>query len=225
MKLSVILPARNEEELIKKTVEQIYKYLKRRKYTSEILVVINGSVDSTEETVKLLSRRYYQIKVLNSKPGYGFALRKGMKHAKGDYVSVFNVDFYDFKLLHFMDKGWEGKDIVIGSKLAPGSIDNRPFLRRLVSLLFNYYLKIVYGFRGTDTHGIKIMRRRVIKNVLPKCKTSSGIFDTEFIIKAQREGFNIIDFPVSVREKRPSRFVRRFLQTPKDIFSLYKSLK
>ena len=223
MKISIVLPARNEEELIEKTLEDIYKYLRKKKYPFEVLVVINGSTDSTEDKVKKLSRKISQIKILKSKLGYGFALRKGLGEAKGDYAAVYNVDFYDFRLVDLMDEDMSGSDIIIGSKLARGSKDNRPLPRRIVSILFNYYLKLFYGFRGTDTHGIKLIRKEVINSVLPLCKTSSGIFDTEFVLRAQRKGFNITDIPVEIKEKRPSRFVGRLLQTPKDIYSLYKS--
>ena len=225
MKLSVILPARNEERYIEKATKDIWQYLKKKKYPFEILIVVNGSFDSTEAKVKALSSKYPQIKFLKSKPGYGFALRMGMAKASGDYVVIFNVDFYDFRLVDLADKDLNGNDVIIGSKLARRSRDIRPFPRRMVSLLFNYYLKILYGFKGTDTHGIKIIKRKVIKKVLPECKITSGIFDTEFVLKSVRRDFKLSDIPVSVKEIRPSRFSKRLLQTPFDIYNLYRAMK
>lgn len=225
MKLSVILPTRNEEVLIKKTVTAIYKHVRTKGYPFEILVVLNGSVDKTEHIVKPLAHRIPQVKVLKSKPGYGYATRKGMKEAKGDYVIIYNVDFYDFRLVDLVNRNMDGKDIIIGSKLARGSEDRRPFSRHMISLFFNWYLKLFYGFRGTDTHGIKIMKAEVIKNILPKCKTNTGIFDTELILKAQRTGFKISEIPVSIKERRSPRFVGRLMQTPLDMYALYQALK
>ena len=225
MKLSVILPARNEEELIEKTLKDICRYLKKKKYAFEILVVVNGSTDKTEEKVRIVTRVYPLIKVLKSKPGYGFALRKGMSEAKGDYVAIYNVDFYDLKLLDLTESDLLGKDLIIGSKMTYWSEDRRPFVRRAVTKLFNLYLKAMYGFRGSDSHGIKIFKHRVMQVVYPKCKTSTGIFDTEFVLRAQNSGFNIADFPVVLEEKRPSRFVNRLLDTPMDIIKLYKALE
>src|SRR3972149_6611672 len=92
MKISIVLPTRNEEGLIEKTLEDIYKYLRKKKYPFEVLVVINGSTDSTEDKVKKLSRKISQIKILKKKLGYGFALKKGRGEAKGDYAAVYNVD-------------------------------------------------------------------------------------------------------------------------------------
>ncbi len=224
MKLSIIFPTRNEEQLIEKSLIDTCGYAKKKKYPFEILVILNGSIDRTEEKVKKLARKFHQIKILKSKAGYGYALRKGMKEAKGDYVITYNVDFYDFKLVDLVEKDMKGKDIIIGSKLARGSQDGRPFLRRLVSIMFNFYLKMTYGFKGTDTHGIKLIRKRVINVILPKCKSSSGIFDTEFVLKSERGGYEIFDIPVSIKERRPPRFSKRLLDTPRDLRELYKSI-
>lgn len=224
-KLSVILPTRNEEELIGKALLDISKFLDTKRYSYEILIILNGSVDNTKEIVDKLSAKNKNIKVMNSKPGYGFALRKGMLEAKGTYVTIFNVDFYDLKLIDLVDIDLYGKDLVIGSKMTNWAEDKRPWKRRVVSVLYNVLLKTFFDFKGSDTHGIKIMRKKVMDSVLKKCKTTSGILDTEFVIKSQRDGYEIADLPVSVEEKRIPRFVNRFLSTPVDLINLYKALK
>ena len=82
----------------------------------------------------------------------------------------------------------------------------------------------MFDFKGSDTHGIKVMRRKVVDKILRKCKTTSGIMDTEFVIRAQRELYKIADFPVVVEEKRGPRFDNRLFSTPIDIANLYKAL-
>ncbi len=223
MKLSIILPARNEEMLIRETLTNIVSFLKKRKISGyEILVIINGTTDSTERIVSEMSSK--NIRVFKSKPGYGLAIRKGFREAKGDYIAIFNVDFYDLNMLDLALIDLYGKDLIIGSKLTHWSEDKRPIPRRLISYFFNLYLRIAYGFLGSDTHGIKIMRQEVKKKVLPKCKTDSGIFDTEFVLRTQRFGFKISDFAVAVKEKRSPRFNQRIFQTLLDIWQLYKAL-
>lgn len=224
MKTSVILPARNEEKLIKEVVLDVYKYLKKKKYSFEILVIVNGTSDNTENIVNSLSKKYKEIKCLESAPGYGYALRKGLEAAKGKYVVIYNVDFYDLKLVDLIDIDMYGKDFIIGSKRAHWSNDNRPLSRRLISYIFNLYLNIVHGFKGSDTHGIKLIKRDVINKIFNKCETQSGIFDTELVIRAQKNNYKLADFPVTVVEKRPPRFSQRILQTPIDIYNLSKSL-
>lgn len=226
MRLSVILPARNEEELIEKTIKNIQEYFSEKKYKSELIIVLNGCNDKTEAIVNLFkSNNNLKIVVLKSKAGYGLALKKGLLIAKGKYVAIFNVDFYDLKLLDLVDIDLYGRDLVIGSKMAHWSEDKRSMDRKIFSYVYNFLLKLLFKFKGSDTHGIKIMRRNVVEKVLRKCKTISGIMDTEFVIKAQREGFKIADFPVLVVEKRVPRFSNRLLSTPVDVYSLYKSLK
>lgn len=226
MKLSIILPARNEEYLIKNTLLDIVSFLKNRKISDyEILVIINGSHDKTEDIVSVLNSSNKKIKILHSKPGYGVALKKGLKSSNGYFVVIFNVDFYDLRMIDLVNIDLYGKDFIIGSKMAHWSEDKRKMLRKAVSFLFNIYLRLAHGFRGSDTHGIKVLKTGVVKKVLPKCKTDSGIFDTEFVLRSQYAGFKFADFPVLVEEKRPPRFTQRILQTPKDILELYKSLK
>lgn len=125
MLLSIILPARNEESLIRKTLKDITDFLDKNKFDYEILVVINGTTDKTLEIVKKESLNNKKIKVLESEPGYGKALIKGLQSAKGKYLVVFNVDFYDLRMIDLVKVDLCGKDMVIGSKMAPWSFDKR----------------------------------------------------------------------------------------------------
>lgn len=225
MKLSIILPTRNEEQLIKNTLLDIDNFLTKKKRRYEILVVVNGSTDKTLEIVEKISNKKRTIKCLKSKLGYGYALRKGLKEANGDYIAIFNVDFYDLRLLDLTEIDLMGKDVVLGSKMTYWSTDNRPKLRKLISRALNLFLRIEFGFRGSDTHGIKIIRGKVAKKILKKCKTFSGIFDTEFVLRLQYGNFKIMDFPVNISELRNPRFVNRVLETPLDMLKLFKALK
>ncbi len=226
MRLSIVLPARNEEELISKTLNSIYSYFEKKEYKCEVVVVLNGCSDKTEEIVKnFKSNNNLKLVVLRSKPGYGHALKKGLGFAKGKYVAIFNVDFFDLKMIDLVEIDLYGRDLVIGSKMAHWSEDRRGILRKTFSYVYNLLLKVAFSFKGSDTHGIKIMRRPVVEKVLKICKTTSGIMDTEFVIKTQREGFKIADFPVVVEEKRVPRFSNRLFSTPMDIYNLYKSLR
>lgn len=223
-KVSIILPTRNEEQLIKNCLIDISKFLEAKKYEYEILVVINGCTDRTVEIVKEQISKNSNIKTVESKPGYGLALKKGMLSAIGDYCVIFNVDFYDLHMIDLIDIDLYGRDLVMGSKMAHWSEDKRNLQRRMFSYGYNLLLKAIFGFQGSDTHGIKVMRRNVVDKVLRKCRTTSGIMDTEFVIRAQREKFKIADFPVIVEEKRGPRFDNRLFSTPFDIIELYKSL-
>ena len=140
------------------------------------------------------------------------------------YIVIFNVDFYDLRLIDLIDIDMYGKDLIIGSKRAYWSQDNRSLFRRMISMAFNLYLKLMFGFRGSDTHGVKLIKEEVVDSVLPLSNTKSGIFDTELVIRAQWAGYAIADFPVVVEEKRPPRFSNRFIRTPLDIYEITISL-
>jgi len=226
MKLSIILPTRNEEVLIEETLRDVVSFLNERKIVDhEILVIINGTTDTTDKKVLEMSFKNKRIKIFRSKPGYGIALKKGLREAKGKYVVIFNVDFYDLKMIDLTSIDLYGKDFIIGSKMAHWSIDKRSIQRKIVSYLFNMYLRTVHKFKGSDTHGIKVLKREVIQKILPRCKTDSIFFDTEFVLRSQYAGYKFADFPVMVEEKRPPRFTQRLLQTPGDIYRLFLSLK
>lgn len=225
MNISIILPTRNEEFLIKNTVQDITTFLQKRKiYSYELLIVINGTIDKSTDIINELAKENKKIKILKSSPGYGKALIKGLRIARGKYVVIYNVDFYDLKMIDLINIDLYGKDFIIGSKMAHWSEDGRKLTRRLISLAYNIFLRAVHKFRGSDTHGIKVIRREVVREILPICKTNSGIFDTEFVLRAQYAGYKFADFPVNVDEKRPPRFTKRLLQTPKDIINLYLAL-
>lgn len=225
MNLSIILPARNEEQLIGEVLKDIVSYLNKKKILDyEILIVINGSQDKTDEITKAFHDKNKRIVIFKSNPGYGKALKVGLKKAKGNYVVIFNVDFYDLRLIDLIKIDLYGKDFIIGSKMTHWSEDKRPFSRKMVSTLFNLYLRLFHDFSGSDTHGIKVIRKNVVEKVLPKCKTDSGIFDTEFVLRSQYAGFKFADFPVTVTEKRPPRFTQRVWQTPKDLYNLFINL-
>lgn len=228
MKISVILPSRNEELLIVSSLDIIYKYLQKKNIQYEILVVINGSIDKTLSLTKqfiLENKAEGKVKILNSKSGYGYALRKGLENAKGEYIAIFNVDFFDLNLIDLVDIDLYGKDFIIGSKMTHWSKDKRPIIRKIICYLFNLYLRIVHNFNGSDTHGIKIFKRKVLKSIYAKCKTYTGIFDTEFVLRAQYAGFKMADVPVILEEKRSSRFVNRLFSTPIDMYKLFKALR
>lgn len=227
MKLSIVLPAKDEEELLENTVTSIRKYTSKIKLQSEIIIVENGSSDRTLEIASRLGRKYKNVRVeYLPYSSYGEAILKGIQSSKSEFVAVFNVDFWNKKFINLVKKDLLGNDIVSGSKNLSTSKDKRPFLRKVVTKLFNFYIKIVFEYKGTDTHGVKVFKRSKALSVLKTCKANSGIFDTELMIKSQRAGLKILELPVNVVERRKTRFgLKRLLDTPKDILELSLVLK
>lgn len=227
MNISVVLPAKDEEVLLQNTVNDIETHLKTLKVKYEIIIIENGSTDKTLHIARRLSKKNPTIKVVHiQKASYGDAIISGIKKASGKYVVIFNVDFWNKEFLDITKNDLNGYDIVLGSKNLSRSTDNRSVLRKYISRTFSRFLNVYFNYSGTDTHGLKTMRRKAIMEIVKMCKTTSGIFDTELMVRAQRVGLKIKEIPVSVKEIRPNRFgLSRILYTPKDILKLKDSLK
>lgn len=225
--ISIIVPVFNEEQLIKKFLNDLTNVCKDINSLWEIVVVENGSTDNTWGILKQFSEKDKRIKVVKlPDPSYGLALISGVQASMGSLIVVFNADYWDIRFLKLATIDMLGYDIISASKLLPGSSDLRPFGRRVTTYLYSKFLKYLFGYRGTDTHGIKLLRSKTVKPVINRCRTKSGIFDSEFVIRAEREGLKILELPIEVRELRPARFkISRILSTPVDIFNLWKALR
>ena len=79
-------------------------------------------------------------------------------------------------------------DLVIGSKLAVGAADERPLFRHAASIAYSTMLKVMLGFRGTDTHGLKAFRRLALLDTVRACLVDKDVFASEFVIRADRGG-------------------------------------
>lgn len=226
--LSVIAPAHNEEELIKKFIKDVDSGLRILKINYEILICENGSRDKTFKIASDLSKKVKSIRVFHeNKPSYGGGLKLGIQKAKAEKIIVFNIDFYDFNFVKEAFLLLDQFDFVIGSKNLPKSKDLRPFKRRLITKTFNFLLKIVFGFSGTDTHGIKALKKSLAIPIIAQCRTDGEIFDTELVLRAQKAGLKMTEIPVKVGELRPSRYtlLSRIPKTFFDLISLSKALR
>jgi glycosyltransferase AglD len=108
-----------------------------------------------------------------------------------------------------------GPAIVVGSKRGEGANDNRDPIRKLATLVFSTILRVVFGLKVSDTHGIKAMQRVVVEPYARICTFGQDLFDTELILRVERAGLRTAEIPVEVRELRPARstFVTRVPRT------------
>jgi hypothetical protein len=132
------------------------------------------------------------------------ALKKGIESARGEFVicdeiDLCDTDFHQRAVALLM----QGTDMVIGSKLMGGAEDRRPTVRHAASLLYTGLLRRLLGFEGTDTHGVKAMRKDAIAEVLRACQVDGDVFASELVIRAYRQGLDVREIPIRVMEKRP----------------------
>jgi glycosyltransferase involved in cell wall biosynthesis len=224
---SILIPVYNEESILEDSIDNLLQAVTQIDNTQkfELILCENGCTDETPAISKKLAARWSVIRIEQLPvAGYGKALRHGMRAAQGKNLITFNADFWDVAFLVNSLRMLKEFDIVIGSKNAPGSSDKRPFLRKSITTGFNRLIQILFGFKGTDTHGIKAFRTAPIVRIVEECVTEGEIFDTELIIRAQRSGLNISEIPVSVGEMRPSRYslLQRIPKTLLDLILLIR---
>lgn len=206
--IAVVLPAHNEELLLANTVRSVIEELERRELAGEVIVVENGSTDQTSAIAERIANEHPRVRVLSYPFGdYGEALYRGICAAHASYVATFDVDLFDFT---FFDLALEDlrngrSDIVIASKRAKGAKDRRPPIRRLLTFGFTTLLRILVGLRVSDAHGMKILKKQTVTSIVDSCVMRGSLFDVELVVRAMRNGLQVSEIPVTVRELRPPR--------------------
>ena len=226
--VSIVIPVYNEEKILESAVKEIVVEADKLDIDYEIIICENGSKDRTLEIAQDMSKDYPQVRAIHCpEPNYGAALELGILKSIGENVVCFEIDFWDGPFIEIAKVLLRKYDAVVGSKAAVGARDRRPLIRRLITKSFNLFLRVAYGFQGTDTHGIKAFKREKSIDIVKNCKTSKDIFATELIIRMERAGFYMCEIPLEIEEKRaPSiNLLKRVPSTIKNLFMLWKATK
>jgi glycosyltransferase involved in cell wall biosynthesis len=223
-RISIVIPVYNEEAILHAAVVDLRERLADTGWTYEVILAENGSRDRTVEIAQELSAKYPELRLIRAgEPNYGKALRKGILDARGEIVICEEIDLCDTdfhqRAVGILESG--RADMVIGSKLIGGAEDERPWIRHAASIVYNGLLRGLLGFRGTDTHGLKAFRRQRLVPVVQSCLIDKDVFASELVIRAYRQGVEIVEIPVRVMEKRPPS-INLFKRVPNVLKSLAK---
>ncbi len=202
--LSVVIPAYNEEERLKRFVPGIVQYLQGKGQPFEIIVVNDGSRDNTAQVTRELSNTFPMLRLIDLNPnrGKGGAVKAGLLDARGEFALFTDADQSTpiaevEKLLPKLER--DGFDIAIGSRAIPGSVVEQPqvWYRAMAGKLFGVGTRILC-IRGIydPQCGFKAMKREVAQKVLPQVTSNSAIFDIEMLAVATREGYRIAEIAV-----------------------------
>jgi glycosyltransferase involved in cell wall biosynthesis len=207
--VSVVMPAHNEAGLLEQTLKVLVSALRDRALAFELLVVENGSTDSTLADAREFAANDPAVAVITRPVAdYGEAMRAGILSAIGAVVVVFDVDYFDPGFIDVVLPpltAAAGPAIIVGSKRAPGTHDTRPWPRRAITAGFSTVLRWGFGLQVSDTHGMKAMRRVAVEPIVARCRNGTDLFDTELVLRAGRAGLVVAEVPVTVEEHRPSR--------------------
>lgn len=174
MKLSVLIPAHNEEESITETLRTLYKALDKENIAHELFVVNDNSKDGTIAVLEKLSIEIPTLKFETNKGpnGFGYAVRYGLDKYTGDCVAIVMADLSDSPedLILFYKTMLEGNyDCVFGSRfIKGGALYDYPFVKKIVNRIANFIIRVVIGIRYNDTtNAFKLYKRNTIDGVAP----------------------------------------------------------
>jgi dolichol-phosphate mannosyltransferase len=173
MKLSVVMPAQNEEGSVGKTVDGVVAALEREGIDYEVVVVNDDSEDSTEAVVAAMGEQNPRIRVHRShnERGFGNAIRAGLDVFTGDAVVIVMADASDNPddLIHYYRVLEQGYDCAFGSRFVPGAhVYDYPRVKYIVNRLANQFIRILFRHRYNDTtNAFKAYRREVVETIQP----------------------------------------------------------
>jgi dolichol-phosphate mannosyltransferase len=173
VKLSVVIPAQNEEGSVGGTVEGIAAVLEREGIDYEVLVVDDGSSDSTAAAVAAIAERNPRVRCEPShyEKGFGMAIRAGLDLFEGDAVVIAMADASDdpedVARYHRLLEG--GSDCAFGSRFVHGAkVHDYPRLKLTINRLANWFIRVLFRHRYNDTtNAFKGYRREVIETIQP----------------------------------------------------------
>ena len=200
---SIIIPAYNESERLPASLDKILAYISEQGWNAEVIVVNDGSRDSTAEVARQYARSHPIVRLAENpgNRGKGYAVRNGMSQAKADILLFSDADlsspiYEASKLLRGLA---QGADIAIGSRWLDADLQTQrqPFYRQLSGRVFNLLLRVVLGLKQKDTQcGFKAFTRRSAQAIFPLQRIERWGFDPEILYIANKFGFKTAEVPV-----------------------------
>ena len=208
-KISILIPAFNEEDKILLTIKETINVFDKINYDYEIIIIDDGSVDDTykivQENLNVFGGR---VKLERYKPntGKGCAIKYGFNFVSGDYVLFLDadLDLHPSQIINFLKLMEDNKaDLVMGSKRHKDSIVNYPNSRKFISNGYYLLIKILFGLPVKDTQtGFKLFRYEALKNSISRIIVKRYAFDLELLVVLHKLGYKIIEGPIYLKPTR-----------------------
>ena len=203
MTYSIIIPAYNESDRIRPTLDELLRHSHEHAWEVEILVVDDGSRDDTAEIVRKYGKAHSEILLVQNpgNRGKGFSVRNGVLHARGDICLFTDADLSSpiSEAQRLFDTIAEGADVVIGSRWLRSEFqtERQPLYRQVFGRIFNLLLRLILGLNFADTQcGFKAFRGTAAQRIFPLQRIERWAFDPEVLFLAQRMGFTVKEVPV-----------------------------
>ncbi len=228
--LSVVVPIFNEEKIIFSELENFTKCLSKFIDDNDwgFVIVNNGSTDNSQNEIeKILKFKKYSKCIFVEKPDYGLALRSGINSSNARFCHIINVEQWDIDFLKWSLENRKEYDLILGSKRADPTLNLQSNFRKFLSWGLNSILSLLFETVSIDTHGPKFLNMNRMKQIIEETKLNRGQFDTEFSLRAQREGLWIAEAPIKYHEKRRQKnfMIAKIYRNIFDLLKLRKILK
>lgn len=198
-KVSIIVPAYNEGEHISNNIKEFIEACENFDYDYELIIVDDGSTDNTYEEASKFNSGKVNVITYTKNQGKGHALQQGVKQVTGDMVTFIDADLElpPKQIAKFLEYMGNGRDIVIGSKRHPDSKVDYPLKRRFLSACYQLFVRVLFGMNIKDSQaGLKLFRRGILAEVLPKVLVKQYAFDLEVLAIANKMGYKITEAPI-----------------------------
>ncbi|MGZ9221755.1 MAG: dolichyl-phosphate beta-glucosyltransferase [Anaerolineales bacterium] len=197
---SIVIPAHNEQNRLPSTLEKIFHFLQQQSFSSEVIIVENGSTDNTLAIVQRFAKQHENLHVLQSEKGKGAAVQRGMLAAKGDYRFMCDADLSMpvEEMSKFLPPKLQEFDIAIASREAKGAVRyNEPSYRHWGGRGINFIIQtlILPGLNDTQC-GFKCFRAGVAEDIFNRQTLHGWSFDIELLYIARRHGYRVVEIPI-----------------------------
>ena len=202
--VTAIIPVFNDHRSLEIAIPASVEILSRITNGFELIIAEDGSTDGSAELVRRYEQQDTRIHLLHSddRLGRGKALNRAMYQSKGKIVCYYDVDLATdmHHLPELIGAIREGADIATGSRLMPGSDIVRTGGREIASRSYNFLVRLILKSRCYDHQcGFKAFNKENILPVLPSVRSNHWFWDTELLVRSQRRGCSVAEFPVRWR--------------------------
>ena len=220
MKISIIIPAYNEEGRIEKTVRAYHTFFSEKNISFELVVVLNGCVDNTIGVVERVRNNLTDntIVIINmQQAGKGLAIKTGFANAltrDNDLIGFVDADmatapdvFYDLVINIGDNDGIIASRYMPGAKITPA----RPAYKRYGSrIIYEPFVWLLFGLSYYDLQcGAKLFKREVLKNITPQLTVTQWAFDVELLYLCKKAGYTIKEIPTVWHDQADSKLTLR----------------
>jgi glycosyltransferase involved in cell wall biosynthesis len=224
--LSIVIPAHNEAAILPITLKCLREFLDERPFTAEVIVVDDGSTDSSSAVLGEWRRSFESLRVLRNPVniGKGASIRRGILASRGECVFVSDADLpgRPEDIVRLLEALRDGATVAIASR-RPAARSSAPSASRfLASTVYRTLVRLILNLPLRDTQcGFKAFVREPLLPIAQDLRLGGFSFDVEFLFAAWKRGLAIREVDFEVVERRPTRYAI-LLQSPRMLIDLVR---